>query len=234
MIDRVTKDACRAALDACREEFLGKVNSAASGGTKLAGIEEIFHVAFVSHFRAGAGRSDVSIGSKVKLADVGATRPDGSGDPGFMDAVLKLGDGEYGFEFKVLRLPRGKNLSPGGSLYDLGQITWDHARIRNAKGLQGGYCLCVLHGPLLGEEDGTESKVRRNLHDMLFIDYKRSQLWGELSDPDERSVKRQQLLSLMELGLDKPFDTRRNSRDSDFCVIHPQKDVAVVALWAGG
>jgi len=234
MIERMVKDACREVLDACRGEFLGKAGSAASGTGRLAGIEAIFHDAFVAHFRAGAGRSNIAIGSKVKLADIGATRPDGSGNRGFMDAVLELGDGKYGFEFKVLRLPRNKDLSPGRSLFDLGQITWDHARIKDAKGLQGGYCLCVVHGRLLGEEGGTEARVRRHLHDMLFVDYRRSWLWGELSDGDERSARRRQLHSLKQMGFDKPFDARRNSRDGDFCVVHPLRDIAVVAFWAGG
>lgn len=233
MTDRVFKDACKAVLDACREDFLRKAKAASSGAGKLAGIEAIFHDAFVAHFRDGAKRSNARIDSKVKLADVDTTRPDGSGNHGYMDAVVKLGERSYGFEFKVLRLPRIKDLSPGRSLYDLGQITWDHARIRNAKGLQGGYCVCVVHGPLLGREDGTATKVRRNFHDMLFVDYERSRLWGELSDQDEHSARQLQLYSLREMGFDRPFDTRQNARRSDFCVVHSLNDVGVVALWAG-
>jgi hypothetical protein len=149
-----------------------------------------------------------------------------------MDAVLERDGQKFGLEFKVVQLPRSKNLSPNGSLYDLGQITWDHARIRLAEGLSGGFCLAVVYGPLLDGKNGAGAKIQRALHDMLFVDYTRSRLWGELSEPDQRKERKQQLISLRNIGLDKPYDTKWNSRSNDFCVVHTQGDIGVVGYWS--
>lgn len=231
MISKLVKSACKEVLSNCRQEFLEKANSAASGTSTLYGIEAIFHEAFILHSRKEAVSHGYQIRSKEKLKALGGAQPAGKG-VGYMDAVLERGGQKYGLEFKVVRMPRNKNLLPNSSLYDLGQITWDHAWIRLSKDLSGGFCLAVVYGPLLGAEDSTEIGIRRALHDMLFVDYVRSSLWGELSDTDQRKDKKQQLTSLRQIGLDKPFDTKRNSRSSDFCVVHPQGDVGVVGYWS--
>jgi hypothetical protein len=231
MISAVVKNACKEVLNNCRQEFLDKANSAASGTSTLSGIEAIFHNAFVLHCRNETVSYGYQIRSKEKLEALGGAQPFGKG-AGYMDAVMERDSQRYGIEFKVVRMPRSKNLSPNGSLYDLGQITWDHARIRLSKDLSGGFCLAVVYGPLLGSKNGTEISIRRALHDMLFVDYTRSRLWGQLSDADQRKDRKQQLTSLKEIGLDKPFDMKWNSRSSDFCVIHPQGDIGVVGYWS--
>jgi hypothetical protein len=232
MIGVVVRSACKDVLNKCRQDFLLKANSAASGKDTLSGIEAIFHEAFISHFGNGAARSGWQARSKVKLAALSGSLPSATQRAGYMDAVLERDGQKFGLEFKVVQLPRSKNLSPNRSLYDLGQITWDHTRIRLAKDLSGGFCLAVVYGSLLDAKNVTETNIQGALHDMLFVDYTRSRFWGELSEPDQRKERKQQLISLREIGLDKPFDTTRNSQSHDFCVVHLQRDIGVVGYWS--
>ncbi len=67
---------------------------------------------------------------------------------------------------------------------------------------------------------------------MLFVDYIRSRRWGELSEPDQRKERKQQFISLREIRLDKPFNTKWNSQSNDFCVVHPQGVFGVVSYWS--
>jgi hypothetical protein len=148
---------------------------------------------------------------------------------GHIDCLLRIKQTRIGIEHKVIRLPRKRSIHPSGSLYDLGQITADYIRLRDAAGLSGGFCLLIVHGPLVRDSQSSMA-VHRHLHNMLFIDYCVSAHSGELADKAV-SYRRRQVEAIFELGINQPYFAS-SRRESDFCVLSSRGDLAVVGIYA--
>jgi hypothetical protein len=87
--------------------------------------------------------SPASTRAEVPLGELGARQAweDGTGR---VDVVI----GTHGIELKVLAFPR-VGATPSNALYDVGQLASDYWRLQNAKKLQSGELLLLLHGPLV-------------------------------------------------------------------------------------
>lgn len=89
-------------------------------------------------------------------------------DSGEVDFVIA---GKIGIEIKILFAPKKFNLrSESKSIYDLGQITMDIARLKSSKQLKKYVIILFIKGHHL-KDYNTAAELRRYIHNRLFIDF---------------------------------------------------------------
>ena len=116
----------------------------------------------------------------------------------------------HAIEIKIVQLPRESNLSPMQCLYDIGQITGDFVRLNGAKKVTSFDCVIVLHG-LFVSERSTPIALLREFHNRMFVDFKTSELAGELKAEQNDPLRKRQKRLIKQLGLDQPFTQSRDS-----------------------
>lgn len=82
---------------------------------------------------------------------------------------------QCGFEFKVVRLPRWRS----NLLYDVGQLGADFMRLRFATGLDAGWIVAFLYGPLV-DDSKSGGRLLRSFSNAMFLDHvlsRQEDLW---------------------------------------------------------
>ena len=142
---------------------------------------------------------------EVPLSDIGALTPwDSTG--GRIDIVAD----KHGIEIKVIEFPH-VGLTPSNSLYDIGQISSDYWRIKNAEHLDSGELILLLRGPLVSILK-KPSKIGREFHNRMFLDFKTSLYHGELSRQKNNIVRQRQISAIKEMGFDFPAGSKINKK----------------------
>ncbi|MES0094596.1 hypothetical protein [Mesorhizobium sp. M0030] len=221
------KQVAKEALEECASKLGEALTLAETGDGKMSGTERLFDEAFQNaanrqkvFYKKEATTTEMGVPERVLLASKGTTR-------GKIDCVLKFQGHLIGFEHKVVRMPRVKNV-----LYDIWQIEADHYRMEWASKLSGGYCTVVLYGPLV-RDAGSPETVYKHFLNAMFVDYSTSIKWGQLGDT-KRGLKHMDPLKWMlgstkRLGFDLPYGA---DRPLDFCVRTKDRTLALVGLWA--
>ncbi|HBU06766.1 MAG TPA: hypothetical protein DEB09_01655 [Candidatus Magasanikbacteria bacterium] len=131
---------------------------------------------------------------------------DNSGNPR-IDIVL---DNNHAIELKVIRLPNKDHTSPNQRLYDIGQISSDYWRLKQAKAVTKAELGILLCGPLVMDLQ-TPTSIVREFHNRMFLDFTISKKYGELhkelKEPSSSMYEQRklQLIAIKEMGFDKPF-----------------------------
>ena len=174
-------------------------------------------------YRAVLEENDFTVETEVPLSTVGAKRPNDSAN-GRIDIVSS----DYGIELKVVSIPRSKARRTA-YLWDIGQISFDHWTIRNAKKLSDGELGILLYGPFVTSlESSTE--ILREFHNKMFVDYKTSSEFGELKrdleigDPEMKRCRKRQISSIEEMKMDLPYSGKNG------CKIFVHKSMALVVI----
>ena len=116
----------------------------------------------------------------------------------------------HAIEIKIVQLPREKNLGPRQCLYDIGQITRDFVKLNEAKEVISFDCIIVLHGAFVSERS-TSKALLREFHNRMFVDFKTSEVAGELKAEQKDPFRKKQKRLIKQLGLDQPFTQSTDS-----------------------
>ena len=100
---------------------------------------------------------------EVDLKEMGAVAVN-DGIRGKIDIVSDT----HGIELKVIEFPRIKNVTL--PLYDIGQISGDYWRLKNAGMLKSFEIIILLHGDLV-KILKTPKQIHREFHNRMFVDY---------------------------------------------------------------
>lgn len=154
--------------------------------------------------------------TEVSLKRIGACQACGS-ENGRLD--IRLGD--YGIELKVVRIPRFGAVA-SNALYDIGQLSSDYWRIKNAQKLRGGELCILLYGCLIAELSNPTA-ILREFHNRMFIDFSTSMHFGELLKEQKTSDQRQkQIDAIKEMGFHAPYNEKMGKKivvDEEFALI---------------
>lgn len=180
-------------LEACSSEIL---NILSSGQSK--GIEKSVQLALLNVLGEEAR-------SEIPLQDIG-TEQVWAGTQGRLDVLI----GTHGFELKVIRLPR-LDAVPSKALYDIGQLSGDYWRIKNAKKLTSGELVVLLHGSLVNDLE-KPTAILREFHNRMFVDYKTSLKFGELAEEKNNPNRVRQIDAIRSMGFDKPYCDKGNRK----------------------
>lgn len=164
------------------------------------GMEKVYQAALVEVLK---NNRRFNVRCEVPLGDIGGRVVDDR-TRGRVDIVVDGKNAVHAIEIKLVQLPREKHLSPMQCLYDIGQITGDFLRLKGATGLTSFDCVIVLHGVLLSVY-GTPTRLLREFHNRMFIDFKTSKTAGELKAQKHLPFRKVQERLIKELGLDQPF-----------------------------
>ena len=166
------------------------------------GMEKAYHAALMEVLENNLKFNRVR--REVPLEDIGGRVVDDR-SCGRVDIIIEGKNyNVHAIELKIVQLPREKNLSPNQILYDIGQITGDFLRLNGAKKLTSFDCVIVLHGVLLSVY-GTPKSLLREFHNRMFVDFKTSELDGELKTEKSHPLRKKQKWLIKQLSLDEPF-----------------------------
>lgn len=166
----------------------------------LRGVEEIIRDKFFDALQVPEERKQ----KEVPLELVNSAQLWG-GSHGRIDIIVE----RHGIELKVVRLPRQKS-GASQSLYDLGQLSSDYARLDRAKKLKSGELLILLYGPLVKDISGNVTLIRE-FHNRLFVDFCTSLKFGELKKPYDKKWRKEQIKYIKKMHLDQPFNSKSTS-----------------------
>ena len=149
-------------------------------------------------------RQCTKVCDEVPLENIGGQAVDGRRN-GRVDIVVEgRNSNVHAIELKVVKLPREEHLGPNECLWDIGQITGDFLRLESANRLTSFDCVIVLHGVLMSVYR-TNRKLLREFHNRMFVDFKTSEMDGELNKEKNDPFRRKQVRLIHQLGLDLPF-----------------------------
>ena len=162
----------KSALQICESDLIKMSNE-----RQYKGMEEVYHTALIEALENN--RKFNKVIREVPLEDIDG-RVVGDRSRGRVDIVIEgKSSNVHAIELKVVQLPRKKNLSPMQSLYDIGQITGDFLRLEGANKLTSFDCVICLHGEVLSVY-GTPKALLREFHNRMFVDFKTSEVAGQL------------------------------------------------------
>lgn len=134
-------------------------------------IEKHFQI----ELRKALSNSNLAFKYEVNLKDLDGEIFDPTRKTGRVDFVISE---NIGIEIKVINFPKIKiRRAECNSMYDLGQITMDAARLINARALKHGFIILLIHGSHLSAYS-TRAELRRQIHNRLFVDYTNSSKIG--------------------------------------------------------
>lgn len=163
----------------------------------------MYHKALMNVLKEKKHRKFKNIWRERPLEKIGGHQVVGDRSRGRVDIVVEDNNSNFhAIELKIVQLPREKNLNPKQSLYDIGQITSDFARLSEANELSSYDCVIVMHGGYLNVYR-TPDSVYREFHNRMFVDVETSKLAGEFKT--ERKKRKKQLEAVKTLGFDHPF-----------------------------
>ena len=166
------------------------------------GMEKVYHAALLEVLESNPKFNKVR--REVPLECIGGQVVDDR-SRGRVDIVIEgKNSNVHAIELKIVQLPREKNLSPNQSLYDIGQITGDFLRLKGAEKLTSFDCVIILHGVLLSVY-GTRKPLLREFHNRMFVDFKTSEMGGELKTKKNHPLRKKQKRLIKQLSLDEPF-----------------------------
>ena len=187
----------KSALQICESDLLKK-----SKERQYRGMEKVYHMALIEVLENNP--KFIEIRHEAPLEEIGGRIVDDT-SRGRVDIVIEgKNSNVHAIELKVVQLPREKNLSPMQSLYDIGQITRDFLRLKQAKKLTSFDCVIVLHGGLLSVYE-TPKALLREFHNRMFVDFKTSEMAGELKTEKSHPLRKKQRRLIKQLSLDQPF-----------------------------
>jgi hypothetical protein len=187
---------------------------------QMRGLEDIIHKN-LSHILTENGYAIIN---EMKLTELGGKNFwQDDGQPR-VDIVIE-NNGYYGIELKVIRMPSKYHESNSQRLWDIGQISSDYWRIKNAKKIKSGELGILLCGPLVKDLE-SPLYIAREFHNRMFLDFMISKAWGELTNKTMKKngmlVQRKAQIEVMkEMGFDVPF-----------CKLNPEWSVSVVKGYA--
>lgn len=127
-----------------------------------------------------------------------------------VDIAIKIDQSNFhAIELKVVRMPNKKHASTNQCLYEIGQISSDYWRLKNAIKVKSGELGILLCGPLV-KDLKTPIPILREFHNRMFLDYITSSTWGELknellSSSPMCKQRKYQIECIEEMGFTKPF-----------------------------
>ena len=187
----------RSALQVCESDLTKR-----STEGRYRGMERVYQVALMEMLRNS--RRFEKVTCEVPLEKIGGQVVDDRRH-GRVDIVVEdKNSNVHAIEIKLVQLPRKTNLTSMRCLFDIGQITGDFLRLEGAKGRTSFDCVIVLHGVLLSVY-GTPKKLLREFHNRMFVDFKTSEMAGELRSERCLQLRKEQTRLIKQLGLDQPF-----------------------------
>ena len=187
----------KSALQFCESDLIKMSNE-----RQYRGMEDVNHTALIEVLENN--RKFNRVMREVPLEDIDGRVVDDR-SRGRVDIVIEgTNSNVHAIELKVVQLPREKNLRPMRSLYDIGQITGDFLRLKGAKTLTSFDCVICLHGGLLSVY-GTSKALLREFHNRMFVDFKTSEIAGQLKTERSHPLRKKQYRLIKQLGLDQPF-----------------------------
>ena len=154
---------------------------------------------------------------EVPLSKIGACQVWGD-KKGQIDILYR----DYGIELKVVRIPRiGAKAVPSNALYDIGQLSSDYWRIKNARQLSGGE-LCILLCGCLVPELSKPTAIIREFHNRMFVDFTTSLQYGELQYQRKTEQRKKQIAVIKEIGFHEPYFEKAGKKivvDDEFALI---------------
>ena len=156
--------------------------------------------------------------TEVPLSEIGACQVWGDNN-GRLDILHS----DYGIELKVVRIPR-IGAVPSKALYDIGQLSSDYWRIKNAHKLKGGELCILLYGCLVSElsELSNDTAILREFHNRLFVDFSTSLQYGELKHQSKSEQRKKQIAVIKEMGFHAPYNEKMGKKivvDEEFALI---------------
>ena len=192
----------KSALQLCESDLIKM-----SKEREYQGMEREYQKALVKELKK---KRNLVVKPEEPLNEIGGQVVDGR-SRGRVDIVIEDNNSNiHAIELKIVQLPREKNLSPMQSLYDIGQITGDFVRLKEAKRPTSFDCVIVLHGGLLPVYR-TPKTLLREFHNRMFVDFKTSEAAGELKAKKSDPLRKKQKRLIKQLGLDQPFTQSTDS-----------------------
>ncbi len=142
---------------------------------------------------------------EIPLEKIGAEQVWG-GFSGRIDVLNK----KHGIEAKVIQFPSLGSVT-SKALYDIGQISTDYWRLKNAKHLDSGELIILLMGNLVSTFT-KPSEILREFHNRMFVDYETALKFGELSDKPREKYRKRQMKAISEMGFNQPYNTKANGK----------------------
>lgn len=189
-------------------------------GGQMRGLEDIIH----KNLSCILTENGYAIFNEMKLAELGGKNFwQDDGQPR-VDIVIE-NNGYYGIELKVIRMPNKYHESNSQRLWDIGQISSDYWRIKNAKKIKSGELGILLCGPLVKDLE-SPLPIAREFHNRMFLDFMVSKTCGELTN---KAMKKNGLLVQRKAQIEV---IKKMGFDVPFCKLNPGWSVSVAKGYA--